>query len=302
MKRLAHFLGALVAVLPLCSVWPASAASPGARRLPDLVPLNFAIAPGCQFAPGCQPHPKTPQLSFVYVLAPGHVQHDYIAVINPSKTTPISIKLGVADGVTPPQGAGIAYNTATPREIGRWIHLSSTTATVPPGSITLIPMTVNLPRSVRPGEYTGAIVGTTVNAVTVTAGKLHYSVHGSKRCMVTLRVSGRAVAGLQIVSAGLVPPLQHALLSVMLKNTGTVIDRPTATVMTFTGAHKSYTLRPQFGAITSGDATTLTWAIANTVPAGTYSVGIHVTYMAQTVYGAPYRQLQASWKGSIVVP
>lgn len=297
MKPSILVLGA-VALMGLGPVRAAIAAGPP----PTLVPLNFAIAPGCQFAPGCQPHPKTPQVSFTYTLAPGQTIHDYIAVLNPSKTSPIAIKLSVADGVTPAQGAGIGYNSTAPREIGRWFHPGSATTTAVPGRITLVPLTISIPRSVRPGEYMGAVVGTSVSAATVTAGKLHYLVHGSKRCMVLLRVTGHATAGLQIVGAGVMATPKSAAFALSLRNTGTVIDHPSAVLLTFVGAHNSYSFHPPIGVITAGDTTTLGWAVGGVLPKGTYKVSVHITYLAQIAAGAPYQQLQAGWNGSAAVP
>lgn len=303
MKRLSY--AAAFGVALALPAW-ASAASPTPTPPgPGLIPFDFAVVPGCQFAPSCHPHPAKPQLSFSYTLAPGQTIHDTVAVMNPSKSGPITINLSVADGVTPARGAGITFNsTGTLHQVGSWIHLSNTSTTVPAGYISLTPLTISIPRSVKPGEYTGAVIGASAKATIVTAGKIHYAMHGAKRCLVMVRVVGQASAGLQIVSAsaGVAAAQKQAAFGVMLKNTGTVIDRPTAAVLTFTGSGKTYTVRPPIGAIAGGAATTVSWLLGNAVPPGAYRVSVQIAYLAQPDPRRPAQSLHTTWAGSVSVP
>ncbi len=85
------------------------------------------------------------------------------------------------------------------------------------------------------------------------------------------------------------------------RNTGTVIDHPVSTILTFTSDSRTYTVRPRFGAIVAGASTTLIWNIKNYVPPGAYKVHISVSYNADVQAGAPSRVLQASWSGNLSV-
>jgi hypothetical protein len=261
-------------------------------------PLNFAIAPG---EPILRHQP--PQRYFTYAVAPGRSVNDVVAVLNPSLTAPLTVRWSASDARTPSQGAGIAVSYTGPyREIGAWIHIASQTVTVAPNHVAFVPMRVSIPGSVRPGEYEGAINAVDLHPATITQGHLHYRISIRRTLTVVLRVLGPASAGLQIVHARLVAPGTRAVLALTLKNTGTVIDRPMATLMTFTGPHTSYTQRPLIGALTAGDSTTVMLAIGRTIPPATYSLSIQITYLAHLSNGATAQPFHAQWTGTVSMP
>src|SRR5205085_8562486 len=131
---------------------------------------------------------------------------------------------------------------------------------------------------------------------------LHYRISIRRTLTVVLRVLGPASAGLRIVRARLVDPDKRAVLALTLKNTGTVIDHPIATLMTFTGPHMSYTQRPVIGALTAGDSTTITLAIGRTIPPATYRLRMQITYLAHLSNGAAAQPFHAEWTGTVTVP
>src|SRR5919202_814497 len=261
MRPLLH-LCALVAALPL---WSAAAAPP-LSPLAGADPGSFAIAPGKPILTH-----QPPQRYFTYAVAPGQSVNDVVAVLNPSRTAPLTVRWSASDARTPSQGAGIVVSYAGPqREIGTWIHIATQTVTVAPNHVTFVPIKVSIPASVRPGEYQGAISAVDLHPTTITQGGLHYRISFRRTLAVVLRVLGPASAGLQIVRARLVAPGKHAVLALTLKNTGTVIDHPIATLMTFTGPHTSYTQRSMIGALTASAPTTVMLAIGRTLPPATY--------------------------------
>lgn len=297
MKWLALRACVMVAALPL---YTAAAALPSSRLADTVVSINFAVVPGKPLLLN-----QRPQFSFSLLAAPGQPIHEIVAVANGSRTTPLSVTLAVGDAVTPPQGGGLSFqDVGTQHQIGRWTNLNTVSVTVPPYRITYVPMTVTVPAGARPGDYEGSISATTVGGVEITQGRFHTFIHTTKRCLVYLRVAGHASAGVRIVRAGLVSPYKAPILAVALKNTGTLIAVPTATVMTFQGPQKTYTLRAAIGTIVAGASTTIAFNLSRALPRGAYKVSIAMSYNVRPTYGGysgPFQQMQTRWSGTVVV-
>ena len=223
-----------------------------------------------------------------------------VAVLNLSKTNAITVALGSADAFTPPFGGGITFRgSGTQSTIGRWVHISVPIITVAAGQYVLIPLTVQVPSSTPPGEYTGVINTTDQQPIMVQRGRQRLYLRVTDRCSVTVRVSGQARAGLAILHAGLVAPYRQPLLAVTLHNTGTVIDHPVSTTVDFVGIHRSYTVHPRTGAVVASAATTVIWNLKTSIPPGKYAVRIGITFTANTVAGAMPQRLQATWSGTV---
>src|SRR2546423_7510747 len=288
------YLCTLAAALPL---WSAAAAPP-LSPLTGAAPLGFAIAPGEPILTG-----QRPQRYFTYTVAPGRSVNDVVAVLNRSSIAPLTVRWSASDAVTSPQGGGIVVNYAGSQQaIGRWIHISTPTVTVAPNHVTFVPITVSIPRSVRPGEYEGAISAIDLHPATITQGRLHYRIDIRRTLTVVLRVMGPASVGLQIARARLVAPYKRAIIGITLKNTGTVIDHPIATLMTFTGSHTTYTQRQSIGAVTVGASSTVMLAVGRTMPPATYRLSIQITYLAQLSNGAAAQPFRAAWTATVTVP
>lgn len=292
MKRLAFCAAVLVAALPL---WPAAASTLSRHSSAQGVPINFNIVPGNQ---------QPPKRYFTYAMNPGQSLNDTLAVINPG-TAPLTVKLGVSDVHTKPQGAGITFNLSSKQyTVGRWLRVDNSTVTVAPNHVLFVGLHLNIPSSVRPGEYEGTINATNTQAQTITTGKTTIKIHGTVRCVVMLRVNGRASAGLRIAKTGVVLIGKQQVVGLTLQNTGTVTDRPTAAVITFTpsGPHKPFTIRPSIDTIMGGDSTVVAFALTQALAPGAYSVTVQLTYLAQLSPLAPAISLQSTWNGHLTVP
>jgi hypothetical protein len=282
---------ALIAALPLSPL--------AAARLADgSSVINFAVVPGTPLL-----RHQRPQFSFTLQAAPGHLLHDYVAVANGSTTTPLTVRLSVSDAVTPPKGAGLSYSDGgVQHQIGLWTQLSAMTVTVSPNAATLVPITVRVPSSARPGDYEGSIAATTVSGLTLTQGRARSIFHFTQRCLVYLRVLGHASAGLRIAHVGfMTAPNKRAVFGITLTNTGTLIDRPATSLVTLIGSRKTYTVRPLIGMITAGASTIVGFDLGQAVPAGTYTVRIAIIFFVRPTYAGPYQQLQTTWTGHVVV-
>ncbi len=214
----------------------------------------------------------------------------------------------MSDAQTPRSGAGLAFiDTRAQHQIGRWTQLHTYTVTVLPNDAVVVPITLSVPAGTRPGDYEGSVSATTLSGVQYTNGGTRTVIHFTKRCLIYLRVLGRASAGLQILGARLADPpstTQHrrTIFTVALKNTGTVIATPTTTVMTFVGRAKTYTLRPTIRAVTGGVSTIVGFDLSRTLPAGTYRASIGLLYNVLPQYPGPDQQRRATWDGVVIVP
>ncbi|MCA1598160.1 MAG: hypothetical protein LC769_03920 [Chloroflexi bacterium] len=228
---------------------------------------------------------------------------DKVAVVNTSRTSPLTVRLSISDGLTSPQGGGLAFNdTRTQRQIGRWVRLSVTTVTVPRYSITFVPMTVSLPSSVPPGQYEGAVNVTNVQATTISSGKAKFGVYLNRRCMVLLRVSGPPTVGLKVTHVGVARAAARTVLGLQLQNTGTVLDYPVATVLTVVGHGRTYTLHPGVGLVTGGTSTALAVPLDRAIAPGRYQVRVQLTYLVRPSPSESAQSYTLRWQGTVSVP
>ena len=263
------------------------------------VPLGFVVAPG---RPLLQHLPL--ERSFHLTTAAGTTVDDRIAVLNLSAVSPLTLTLRALDGMTPPVGAGITFSENLPqRQIGRWAHLDTTRVMVLPRQYVVVPLRLAVPATARPGEYEGAISATSQQAVTVAAGGRRYLIHGTRRCLVFLRVSGAATAGLAIVGARLASGASPApLLAVSLRNTGSVTAQPLSTRITVGHAHRTATVQAAIGTVSGGASTVVYLPLQGRMAPGAYPVSIVLTYLAHTSATGPVQRLRAAWHGAVVVP
>jgi hypothetical protein len=285
----------VAAALPL---WTATAvARPAQPPSGATVPSNFNILPSCPL------QGRLVKRFFTYTLAPGQSLDDWLMVVNPSRTSPLTIRLSVSDAATQPQGGGITFSDVHQQhQIGRWMHIRRSTVTVAPYHILCVPVTLHLPATVQPGEYEGAVNAINARFTTLRSSQLSAHVYFNRQVLVVLRITGRASAGLQITRVGVAALGTHVVLRFILQNTGTLIDYPVATLLTLARPARTYTLRTGVGLIMGGDATAVPVALERVVPAGTYRVRIQVSYLATPSAGGPPRGLTSTWKGAVRVP
>jgi hypothetical protein len=224
-------------------------------------------------------------------------------IVNPSKTSPLTLRLSASDALTLPQGGGMTFNeSSAQRTIGRWLHLGATTVTVPPYHILYIPISLHVPASTRPGEYEGAISATDMQSQPVSAAAMHLRIYLNRRCLVLLRVPGHASAGLQVLNAALIVQGHTPLLSFALHNNGTVTDYPVRVTATIGGRGRIYRLQSSAGEILGGDATTVLLPLTQPLTPGVYSVDIHIAYLAYLTGAVTPQHLQVDASKRLALP
>lgn len=255
-------------------------------------PISFGLAPGNQ---------KPPKYFFDYTVTPGQSLNDTVAVINPNNT-PLTVKLSTSDAFTRLQGGGISFRDGSQqRAVGRWVHLQQTTATVAPKHVLFVGLSLTVPASAKPGEYEGTINATNTQAQTIISGKIGFKIHGTVRCIVLLRVAGKAKADLRVTRVAVVRANQQNYLGIGLLNAGTVFVLPATTTVTLAGA-STVTLHPIISTILGGDATTIIVPLDQHLAPGTYRVRIQITYQAHLEAGGQFLTMQRTWYWMATVP
>ncbi len=178
MKKYMTFVCGLA---PALSLGVVSAASP--HRDQSLT-LDFAVAPGMPIIKH-----ESLQRYFTYSFKKGEMRDDVLAVINLSKTQPLTVTLHVSDATVSPT-AGPVFSDAGPQhQMGQWITLSQTKVIVAPYHVQLVPMAVRIPSSVAAGAYEGSITATSDQTTVITSGRFHSTIRGARRCLVYIRLT-----------------------------------------------------------------------------------------------------------------
>jgi len=293
MKRFTLTLTALIAILPLGTVAAAPLTSPDTGSSQ----AKFTILPG-PLTPG-----KPYKQSFDYTLAPGQTYSAILSVVNASHTSPVTVKLRVAEATTLPVGGGITFSASgQPRRLGLWIRPGVPTVTVAPYSISNVPVIVSVPSNAAPGQYGGAFDALDTQAQTMQQGKSRFHLYINIRRLISLQVTGTPKVGLTVDSARVAKVGGHAVLDLRVRNSGNVVDHPFATTLTLTGAHKTYTLQPTMGMLIGGDSTALRIPLDGVVPAGRYRVRAEIGYAAQALAGGSMRSYTTAWSDRLTVP
>ncbi len=169
---------------------------------------------------------------FILVARPGAVIKDRIRVVNTGGRTGTAYLYPVdaTTGVT--SGAVYLSRQSPRRDVGAWIRLARRTITLAPGADAVVPFTIRVPRSIRPGDHLGGIVAENA-ALTQSSG------HGALRirikhltiAAVEVQLPGRVMARADV--SGVKPGGEHGYQYVYLHllNPGTIMIKPAGSLV-----------------------------------------------------------------------
>ncbi len=193
-RSVAVLLPALLAVLiALIAAPSASAADATPQPAPSGQPaaLTFGIRPSGETG--------DPRSAFRFRLEPGAEVTDSVSVFNYS-TSPLTLKLYVADAVTNDSGDVSLLPRATTSDLASWIAFagpSKTAMIVPARTRVDVPFTLTVPAKATPGDHIGG-VAVVMPAKTVDAQGNTVAVDSVVGVPLSIRVGGEAVARVEI--------------------------------------------------------------------------------------------------------
>lgn len=88
----------------------------------------------------------------------GSVIREQVRIVNTGSVTGTAFLYAVDATTGKTSGAVYRSRTSPRHDVGSWIHLARSTVTLAPHSSVVVPFTVNVPRTARPGDHLGGIV------------------------------------------------------------------------------------------------------------------------------------------------
>ena len=187
-----------------------------------------------------QPSPARSPAYFIFNQEPGTGVTGTVQLANVGKATGTAILYPV-DAATAGRGGAAYLGRLRPRrDVGRWLHLAASRVTLKPQEQALIPFTLTVPANGRPGDHVGGIVAEDVDQPTskhkAGQGGFQIRVRHLNIVAVEVRLPGPTKVavhrtGLQVGKWG-----NYQTIQLGLRNTGTVIVKPTGTLLVL-GAH-----------------------------------------------------------------
>jgi hypothetical protein len=265
-KRLL-FLSAVLGAGALVTASTALAAAP-----------SFAIRP-VTFRPSV---PAT-QSYFIFDASPGRTINSLVRVTNAGTATGSALLYPV-DAVTG-QTSGAVYlsRTARRRDVGRWTRLGVTRVTLAPHESKVVPFTVTVPTSTRPGSHLGGIVAENLAVEGASKGtngsSFQIRVRHLSIVAVEVDLPGAAVErlGLGAVTTGSAGTFPTAVLA--LRNRGTVILKPRGSIRIVTSDGRALEQRAfQLDTFVPQTGIHYPVVLRKRLGAGTYRADVTLTY------------------------
>ncbi len=199
-------------------------------------PLTFGVATS-------GPEGPDDRAAFGYLLEPGAVIRDQVAVVNLG-VAPLTVSLYAKDAINTDAGAFDVLTAEKPSvDVGTWIELAKKSVTVAPGSRKIVKFTVRVPEDATPGDHVGGIVAS-LPVTSTDADSNQVAIDRRVGSRVYLRVTGDLAPALEIADVRAVydgpsNPLAagSTLITYTLTNTGNVR----------LGARQELTVRPLVG-------------------------------------------------------
>lgn len=119
---------------------------------PDTGQRSFGVQPS-------GPRKPDPRPNFTYRnVRPGQVLRDHVAFLNLSDK-PTNLTVYAADGYNTASGAfDLLPKAKRSKDLGTWVRMIRSTATIPARSAFITPIEVRVPRNAEPGDHAGGIV------------------------------------------------------------------------------------------------------------------------------------------------
>ena len=201
------------------------ASSAGAAE-PAPVEASFALKPVMY-----DPALTATKSYFILALKPGALIKDQVRIVNTGG------KIGTAflypvDATTGQTSGAVYLSRQSPRrDVASWVVLSRSRVTLAPGADAVVPFTVRVPKSARPGDHLGGIVAENSQIQkSSNRGALQIKIRHLTIAAVEAQLPGAPVA--TVAATGVKAGGEHGYqyVYVHMKSTGNVLIKPAATL------------------------------------------------------------------------
>jgi WxL interacting protein linking bacterial and host surfaces len=247
-----------------------------------------AAATGEQASFSLQPSPPRSPGYFVFPAKRGAEIAGTVQLANVGTTTGTAMLYPV-DATTADRG-GVAYLArARPRrDVGQWLHLAASRVSLKPHEQALVPFTVSVPANGRPGDHVGGIVAEDAAEKTSShrTGEKQFQIRVRHLTVVAVEVRLPGTSKVAVRPIGLQAGKwgSYQTLQLGLRNTGTLIIKPTGTLLVF-GAHHTLVQRAKLQIDTFLPKTSIQYTIflkGQKLPGGTYTASLTLHYGANS--------------------
>jgi hypothetical protein len=139
------------------------------------------------------------------------------------------------------QTSGVVYRTSTdPRtDVGAWVRVGMQHVTLAPKHDQIIPFTITVPASVRPGQHVGGLVAEDLAVQSGSSSSVQINIQHLNIVAVQVDVPGAQSQRLDATAIHAGGASNYQILYVSLSNTGTQMLKPTGTLqVTDTSGHQ----------------------------------------------------------------
>jgi hypothetical protein len=284
-----------VAGITVLAAGSASAANaPVSARQAEL-PLTASTPDNGRRSFGVQPagaKKPDPRPNFTYQnVKPGQRISDHVAFVNISDK-PVTLTVYPADGFNTSAGAfDLLRQSARSTDIGRWVSMKRTTATVPARSALITPIVITIPRNAEPGDHAGGIVASLKTLAKDSKGDT-VTVDQRVGTRVYIRVAGKLTPKIDLARRGAtyLPPGNpfgrgDADVTYTIRNTGNVrlIGTQVIRVSDVLGSSTQALKVPEMPELLPGESFTFTTRVHKVLPA--LLLTAHVTIDPRSVAG-----------------
>lgn len=260
------FVAALMVVLTPAgaSALDAGPATPGAQ--PPLPSFVF------------QPANETSGGYFSLELKPGATQDESVLIGN-SGTSPIDARTYAADAFTLDNGGfGLKSNDDPRTGVTTWLDYQSKELTLEPGKGVTVKFTVTTPSDLAPGQYITGLALETAEPIATggnSSGQLQINQTLRTVIAVLITVPGPITPAFTIGAPTLSQETPTQSLTMPISNTGNILVKPSGNVRVTDASGKTMLTAPvQMGSVYAHDATTLSIALSQPLPKGSYVVSV----------------------------
>lgn len=239
-------------------------------------PASFALNP-VNYDPALQ----VTRSYFVVAARPGQTVDDSVRVTNAGGAPGVAYLYPV-DATTGRTSGAVYLDRAQPRrDVGAWVSLAKDRVDLDAGGSAVVPFTIHVPASAKPGDHLGGIVAENAAMTGASSGgSLQIRIRHLTVIAVEVQVPGAASTRVDVTGVASSVDGGYQYLYLHLTNTGELVSKPTGSVTVTDATGRTVVSRAfQLDTFLPGTAIDYPVPVAGKVlPDGGYRVVVRLTY------------------------